>query len=86
MFLATPHGGSRSADLGALMSHIALLAFQKPAKQLLDTLKLDSSSLHKLASDFRALPLQINLVSFYERRKTPVLGSLVCSPYQFLFH
>lgn len=56
------------------------MAFQKPAKQLLDTLRLDSSTLSRLAVDFRALPCKVNIVSFYERRKTPVLNSLVCQP------
>lgn len=77
LFLATPHGGSKSADLAGLISNISSLAFQRPAKQLLDTLRLDSSTLYKLALDFRALPSEINIVSFYERRKTPVLNSLV---------
>ncbi|MCJ1231967.1 hypothetical protein MMC12_008647 [Toensbergia leucococca] len=77
LFLATPHGGSRSADLGALLSIIATLAFQNPAKQLLSTLKFDSDTLLHLAKEFQSLLQGINVMSFYERRKTVGLNALV---------
>jgi hypothetical protein len=77
IFFATPHGGSKTADIGALACNIASLAFQTPAKQLLKALKSDSSILSQLADDFRNLRLNLNVVSFYERRKTPHINALV---------
>ncbi|KAL2049341.1 hypothetical protein ABVK25_010351 [Lepraria finkii] len=49
VFLATPHGGSRSANIGSLLSNVAALAFQRPSKQLLEALKLDSHVFSRLA-------------------------------------
>jgi hypothetical protein len=79
IFLATPHGGSKTADIGAVASNIASLAFQAPAKQLLKALKSDSSLLSQLSNDFRNLQLNLNIVSFYERRRTPHINALVLS-------
>ena len=77
LFLATPHGGSRSANIGSLLSNFAALAFQRPSKQLLEALKLDSHVLSQLSVEFRAIHSSFTIVNFYERRKTPVLNSLV---------
>ena len=77
LFLATPHGGSRAANLGKLLSNIATLAFQRPSKQLLQALKIDSGLLTELSEAFRLVHPSINIVSFYERRKTSYLNELV---------
>ena len=77
IFLATPHGGSKTADYGSLLSKIATLAFQNPSKQLLKTLKLDSTLLRKITDDFKEACTGIEVISFYERRRTPLLNSLV---------
>jgi hypothetical protein len=77
IFLATPHRGSKTADIGALVSNIAYFAFQNPAKQLLKALKSNSTMLSQLADDFRNLRLNLNVVSFYERRRTPLINTLV---------
>ena len=78
LFLATPHGGSRSANIGSLLARVATLAFQTPSTQLLDSLKYDSKVLYQLSVDFKAINSTLKVVSFYERRKTPGLNSLVC--------
>jgi hypothetical protein len=77
LFLGTPHGGSPAADQGAIISKIAALSFQNPAKQLLETLKHGSQELVRLSLEFRKLASNFDVVSFYERRKTLPLGSLV---------
>ena len=77
LFLATPHGGSKSANIGSLLSHVASLAFQNPSKRLLETLKYDSDILSRLSHEFRLINSSFHIVSFYERRKTPGLNSLV---------
>lgn len=77
IFLATPHGGSKSANIGSLLSHVASLAFHNPSKQLLETLKRDSEILSRLSHEFREIHSSFDVVSFYERRKTPGLNSLV---------
>lgn len=77
LFLATPHGGSKSANIGSLLSHVASLAFQSPSKQLLETLKYDSGLLSRLSHGFREIHSSFDIVNFYERRKTPGLNSLV---------
>ncbi|KAI5793152.1 hypothetical protein EDC01DRAFT_630151 [Geopyxis carbonaria] len=77
MFLATPHNGSKSADIGTLVADIASLAFQRPAKKLLETLKFDSPQLVQLSESFRKLESKASIVSFYELRPTPVLNTLI---------
>lgn len=77
IFLATPHGGSKTANFGSLLSHVASLAFQSPSKQLLETLKYKSDILSQLSEEFRQIYSEFNIVNFYERRKTPGLNSLV---------
>ena len=77
-FLATPHGGSRSANIGSLLARVAVLAFQKPSTQLLDSLKYESKVLYQLSVDFKAIHSTLKVVSFYERKRTLVLNSLVC--------
>ena len=77
LFLATPHGGSKSANIGSLLSHVASLAFQNPSKQLLETLKHDSNILSRLSQEFQKIHSSFDIVNFYERRKTPGLNSLV---------
>ena len=77
LFLATPHRGSKSANIGSLLSHVASLAFQNPSKQLLETLKHDSNILSSLSQDFQKIHSSFDIVNFYERRKTPGLKSLV---------
>jgi len=79
LFLATPHGGSKTANIGSVLSSVATLAFQRPSKQLLETLKLQSPLLCQLSDDFCAISSSLNIVNFYERRKTPILSSLVGS-------
>ena len=77
IFLATPHGGSKTADYGSLLSKIATLAFQNPSTQLLKALKLNSAVLRKITDDFKEVCATIEVISFYERRRTPLLNSLV---------
>ena len=77
IFLATPHGGSKTANIGSLLSHVASLAFQSPSKQLLETLKHNSDILAQLSEEFRKIHSAFNIVNFYERRKTPGLNALV---------
>ena len=79
IFLATPHRGSKSANIGSLLSHVATLAFQSPSKQLLETLKHNSDILSRLSEEFREIHYAFDIVNFYERRKTPGLNSLVRS-------
>lgn len=79
IFLATPHRGSKSANIGSLLSHVASLAFQSPSKQLLETLKNNSDVLSRLSDEFREIHSAFDIVSFYERRKTPGLNTLVSS-------
>jgi hypothetical protein len=77
LFLATPHGGSWAADQSKIISRIASLSFQNPATQLLEALKSNSQELVRLSLEFRELASNFDIVSFYERRKTAPLGSLV---------
>lgn len=77
IFMATPHSGSKHADLGSLLSNVARIAFQRPAKQLIETLRKDSPGLQRLTDEFKILFPKINIASFYERRKAPLLGALV---------
>lgn len=77
LFLATPHGGSKSANMGSLLSHVTSLAFQSPSKQLLETLKHDSDALTRLSNEFQEIHSSFDIINFYERRKTPGLNSLV---------
>ncbi len=79
IFLATPHRGSKTANIGSLLSHVASLAFQNPSKQLLETLKYNSNTLSQLSQEFREIHSAFDIVNFYERRKTPGLSSLVRS-------
>ena len=75
--MATPNGGSKTAYIGSFLSHVASLAFQSPSRQLLETLKHESDILAQLSREFREIHSAFNIVSFYERRKTPGLNSLV---------
>jgi hypothetical protein len=75
-FLATPHRGSRHADYAQLLTSIAKIAFQHPARQLINTLRLDSTELLTLTEEFKTLYPRFNIISFYERR-TSLLGELV---------
>lgn len=77
IFLATPHGGSRAANIGLSLSNIATLAFQRPSKQLLQALKVESELLSDLSKGFLAVHKSFHIVSFYERRKTSMLNTLV---------
>ena len=77
LFLATPHRGSKSANLSSLLSSIASLAFHRPPTHLSDTLKVDSRALYQISADFRASHSSVNIVNFYEGRKTSILNSLV---------
>ena len=77
LFLATPHAGSKTADLGLLMSKIATLTLQQPAKHLLETLKLNSFSLNAITQQFMPLYANLKIISFYERKQTQALKSLV---------
>ena len=77
LFLATPHGGSKTANFGLLLVHIARLTLQRPAKQLLEALQQNSVPLVTLSRQFRPLVDSIRVVSFYEREVTPLVGTLV---------
>ena len=77
IFLATPHGGRKTANFGSLLSHVASLAFQSPSKQLLETLKHKFDILSRLSEEFRQIYSEFDIVNFYERRKNPGLNSLV---------
>ena len=77
LFLATPHGGSKTADFGLLLVHIARLTLQRPAKHLLEALQQNSVPLVTLSRQFRPLVDSIRVVSFYERQVTPLVGTLV---------
>ena len=77
LFLATPHRGSKSANIGSLLANVAALAFQRPPMQLLNTLKHESDVLSRLSEEFRAIHHPFDIINFYERR-TSILNSLVC--------
>lgn len=53
------------------------MTLQRPSKQLLETLKHQSPLLLQLSEAFGAVSSSLKLVNFYERRKTPILNSLV---------
>ena len=76
LFLATPHGGSKTANVGSLLSNVAALTFQYPPTQLLEALQLQSPLLSRLSDDFCQISSSLNIVNFYERRRTSPLKSL----------
>lgn len=85
-FLATPHGGSESADLAGVFLSI-VNTFQatvtvglrpKYARtELLDYLGHNSDALHDLLSSSRYRLQKLNIVSFYESEAIPGLPFLV---------
>lgn len=79
MFFGTPHKGSRAAGIALPISNVAALAFQRPPKQLLQTLKTDSAILSELLAEFNSIRASFTIVSIYERRTTPILNALVSS-------
>ena len=88
LFLATPHRGSKTADIGLLLSRITTLTLQHPAKHLLETLRLNSTSLETLNQRFRKLVPYIMVVSFYERKAAPIIKTLVMiyNAFNILWH
>ncbi|KEY74437.1 hypothetical protein S7711_04475 [Stachybotrys chartarum IBT 7711] len=69
MFLATPHRGT---DYAQTLNRIIQTTVVSNPKQYISELARNSLSLQKLNEQFRHVGPQIDLVSFYETRPTPV--------------
>ena len=72
IFLGTPHRGSPQANMGQIIVNLAKIAFKKPQKQLLETLKQDSYELDTLSEEFSNLHSALKIVSCYEQKETEI--------------
>jgi hypothetical protein len=81
LFLATPHGGSATADFSSVLASIGNIALvgglPRFRKDLIDSLKQNSKDLMDIARDFRNLTQHIKIYSFFEKAKIVGLRDLV---------
>jgi hypothetical protein len=81
LFLATPHGGSSSADIAIIAKNILSIPLmgRLPGfrSDLIASLKSNSKELQTIARDFRHLTRNIKIFSFIEQVKIVGLSDLV---------
>jgi hypothetical protein len=81
LFLATPHGGSATADFSSVLASIGNVALvgglPRFRKDLIGSLKQNSKDLMDIARDFRNLTQGIKIYSFFEKAKIVGLRDLV---------
>lgn len=80
IFLATPHGGSKTAEFGSILGMAARALGVR--EDLIQTLRCDSARLKQIQADFRAhYDGCVKIATFVETRKLPGWGGLgiVCT-------
>lgn len=78
IFLATPHGGSKTAHFNTIVGKIAKTFGMRD--DLVSGLRLDSPDLKSIQSEFSKNYNEIlEITSVFEKKKIPNLG-IVCNP------
>ncbi|KAL2061254.1 hypothetical protein VTL71DRAFT_7527, partial [Oculimacula yallundae] len=82
LFLATPHGGAKPAELLAILSKLATLPIAslwvgRTRSDLIKSLKRNSKQLHTISKEFRHHTQNMQIFSFIEEKTTPPLRDLL---------
>lgn len=84
IFLGTPHRGSEVAYWSKLLAKFAgAFTVGKVREDLLKILEPKSTELWTISSQFVERGMRLQIFSFYERRDTPGLGSLVSIEHEY---